>query len=396
MRGVATGLLVLAAIVFAVTHGHGGFWGYVNAASEAAMVGAVADWFAVTALFRHPLRIPVPHTAIIPRRKETLARSLEHFVAENFLTEATIRERYLQAGVAERAGRWLHEPANAERVVAEAAPLVGQALERVGGPALQEFVEESLLPRVRREPLSPVAGHLLEAVVQDRAHHGLVDIAARELHRWLVDHPDEVARIVGARAPWWSPSWVDDVVVGRIYREVVAWSAEIDRQPEHPVRRALDSYLAELSHDLQHDAATMATAERLKERVLDHPQVAVTVVEVWDAVKLVLQEQLDDPDGELRRRTVRELQDLGQRLTTDRELAARLDGWGADAVAVLVARYGAELTTVISHTIDQWDGRDAADRIELHVGRDLQFIRINGTVVGGLVGLLIHTITQLL
>ncbi len=396
MRLMATGLLVLAAIVFVLTHDRGGAWGYVNAASEAAMVGAVADWFAVTALFRHPLGIPVPHTAIIPRRKDMLARSLEEFVAENFLTEQTIRERYLDAEVTRRLGEWVRDPVNAERVIQEAAPLAAQALERVGGTGLQQFFEETLLPRVRSEPLSPLAGNLLEQVVADRAHHGLVDIGFRELHSWLAAHPDDVRGIIGARAPWWSPNWVDDMVVGRIYTELVTWAHEVASSPHHSIRQALDSYLADLARDMQHDADTMASAERLKERLLDHPQVAPSLVSVWDAVKIVLLEQLGDPQGQIRTRLAHELEELGERMVTDSTLRARLDAWGADAAAVLISRYGSELTTVISHTIERWDGRDAADRIELHVGRDLQFIRINGTVVGGLVGLLIHTVSQLL
>ena len=396
MRWLASSLLVLAAIVFVLTHGHDGAWGYVNAASEAAMVGAVADWFAVTALFRHPLGLPVPHTAIIPRRKDMLARSLEEFVADNFLTEQTIRERYLDAQVTRRLGEWLSDPVNAERVIQEAAPLASQALERVGGPDLQEFIEQTLLPRVRKEPLSPLAGHLLEQVVQDKAHHGLMDILFRELHTWLASHPDDVRRIIAARAPSWSPAWLDEVVVGRIFTELVAWSREVDRDKEHRVRLALDSYLADLSQDMQHDPDTIATTEQLKERLLDHPQVAPSLLAVWDAVKVVLLEQLGDPLGVLRTRLARELQDLGARMVSDDVLRPRLDAWGADAAAVLVSRYGAELTTVISHTIERWDGRSAADRIELHVGRDLQFIRINGTVVGGLVGLLIHTVDHLL
>lgn len=396
MRLMATGLLVLAAVVFVLTHDREGVWGYVNAASEAAMVGAVADWFAVTALFRHPLGIPVPHTAIIPRRKDMLARSLEEFVAENFLTEQTIRERYLDAEVTRRLGEWVRDPVNAERVIQEAAPLAAQALDRVGGPDLQQFIEATLLPRVREEPLSPLAGNLLEQVVQDRAHHGLVDIGFRELHAWLAAHPGDVHRIIGARAPWWSPNWVDDMVIGRIYTELVTWSQEVAADPQHSIRRALDSYLDDLARDMQHDAETMAGAERLKERLLDHPQVAPSLVAIWDAVKIVLLEQLGDPHGQIRTRLARELEELGDRMVTDATLRARLDAWGADAAAVLVSRYGAELTTVISHTIERWDGRDAADRIELHVGRDLQFIRINGTVVGGLVGLLIHTVSQVL
>lgn len=396
MRVVATGLLVLAFVVYVLTHGRDGVWGYVHAAAEAGMVGAIADWFAVTALFKHPLGIPVPHTAIIPKRKAMLARSLEQFVSDNFLTADTVRERYLQAQVAARVATWLEQPGHSERVVAEAAPLAVRVVERIGQQDLLGFVEQTLLPRVRREPLSPLAGHLLEAVVDDEAHHGLVDIATRELHAWLQGHPADVTRILLTRAPWWSPQWLDERVVGRVYTELLAWSREVREDPRHRVRQALDSYLAQLARDLQHDQDTMARAEALKDRVLEHPQVAATAVALWEAIKVVLVEALEDPDGHLRHRSAEELRAFAVRIGEDEPLRARLDDWGAQAAAALIQRYGTELTSVISSTIDRWDGKQAAERIELHVGRDLQFIRINGTVVGALVGLVLHTISQAL
>jgi uncharacterized membrane-anchored protein YjiN (DUF445 family) len=396
MRLTATGLLVLAAIVYLLTHGRGGGWGYLHAAAEAGMVGAIADWFAVTALFRHPLGIPVPHTAIIPRRKQELARGLEQFVAGNFLTPRTIRERYAAAQVARRVGDWLARPEHSDRVVADAAPMLRRVLERIGAEDMLGFVEQTLLPRMREEPLSPVAGHLLQAVVEDRAHRGLVDLGAQELHTWLAGHRHEVLAILHSRAPWWSPQWLDERVVARVYVELLAWSAEVAGDPEHRVRLALDSYLAQLADDLQHDEATMARAEALKVRILDHPQVGGTAVALWEAVKVVLVEALDDPEGHLRRRLSEELAAFGARIGADAQLRDRLDTWGADAATALMERYGAELTSVISSTIDRWDGKEAAERIELHVGRDLQFIRINGTVVGALVGLLLHTMSQVL
>jgi uncharacterized membrane-anchored protein YjiN (DUF445 family) len=396
MRATATGLLVLALVVFLLTHGRDGAWGYVHAAAEAGMVGAIADWFAVTALFRHPLGIPVPHTAIIPRRKAGLARSLEQFVAGNFLTAATVRERYLHAQVSRRLASWLEQPGHAERVVADGAPLVSRALQRIGEEEMLGFVDQTLLPRLRTEPLSPLVGHLLEAVVEDRAHRGVMDIAVRELHTWLRGHPEEVTRILMSRAPWWSPQWVDERVVGRVYAELLAWSAEVRDDPEHRVLLALDSYLADLARDLQHDPQTMERAEALKQRILEHPQVGTTAVALWEAIKVVLLDALADEDGHVRRRLAHELRSFAVRVQAEEGLRERLDEWGADAVAALVDRYGQELTTVISTTIDRWDGREAAERIELHVGRDLQFIRINGTVVGALVGLVLHTGSQLL
>ncbi|WP_228387096.1 DUF445 domain-containing protein [Ornithinicoccus halotolerans] len=396
MRLVATGLLVLMAVVYLLTHDRAGAWGYVHAAAEAGMVGAIADWFAVTALFRHPMRLPVPHTAIIPRRKQALGRSLEQFVSTHFLTPETVRERYRTAEVARRVGRWLAVPEHAGRVVTDASPVAVTLLRRIRAEDMAGFVADTLLPRLRQEPLSPLAGHLLDAVVTDRAHHGVVDIAAGELHHWVRGHPDEVATILHARAPWWSPRWLDDQVVDRVYRELVDWTAEVASDPQHRVRLALDSYLAELAADLQRDETTMARFEALKERVLQHPQTVTAAVAVWEAVSAALQEALEDPDGRLRARLVEEVAAFGHRLESDPVLRERADELGEEAVAGAVSRYGAELATVISTTVDRWDGQEAADRIELHVGRDLQFIRINGTVVGALVGLTLHGLSQLL
>ena len=182
MRIVATGLLVLMAVIYVLTHGRDGFWGYVNAASEAGMVGAIADWFAVVALFRHPLGLPIPHTALVRRRKDELGDSLEQFVSDNFLTPEVLREKILDARVMLRLGDWLAEPENAERVVREASPFLRRLVDRVDEHELRSLVDNVLIPRVRREDLSPLAGHLLERVVDEGAHHGLVDLGARELH----------------------------------------------------------------------------------------------------------------------------------------------------------------------------------------------------------------------
>lgn len=396
MRAFATGLLILAGVIFVATHGRDGFWGYVNASSEAAMVGAIADWFAVTAIFRHPLGVPIPHTALIPRRKDALAESLEEFVSQNFLTPQTLRERYLDAEVLLRVGHWLSRPEHAERVITEALPMVQRGLRSVDEEVLTEFVDQTLTPRLKQEPISPLAGHLLEAIERDGAHHGLVDIAASELHSWMVSHPGEVAAIIGSRAPWWSPQWVDAKVTGRITGELVAWAEQVRDQPHHQVRLAIDSYLRDLAHGLQNDPVTMAKAEDLKVAVLSHPQVGSTVFALWEAMREAVLEALDDAQGQLRTRLNDEVSGLGAKLREDEALRSRLDSWIADLVVAGVDRYGAEVTSVITSTIRAWDGKLAADRIELHVGRDLQFIRINGTVVGALVGLVIHAISQLL
>ena len=394
MRLVALSLLVFAAVVFLATLRvkDEGFWGFVNAGAEASMVGAMADWFAVTALFRHPLGLPIPHTALIPRRKDMLAQSLQDFMGENFLREDIIRDRVLSAQISDRLANWLLEPANARRVVDEASHVTTMGLERMRDEAVAEIVEEAVIPRLREEPISPIAGSLLGEVVRDKAHYGLVDLALGEFHRWLTENPETFARVLAERAPWWAPHQVNDLVITRMHKEALKWVSEIRDNPTHQARIALDDLLADLADDLLHDEATIERAERLKVRILDHPQLMETVLSLWRAFRSALIAALADPEGPLRTRIQSELEKFAQRVVGEKDLRDRLDGYVADLAAFAVNRYGTELTAVISHTINRWDGKETASRVELFVGRDLQFIRINGTIVGGLVGLVIHAV----
>jgi uncharacterized membrane-anchored protein YjiN (DUF445 family) len=393
MRTLAVSLLVVAAVVYLLTVGEGGLLGYVNAGAEASMVGAIADWFAVTALFKHPLGLPVPHTALIPRRKDELGRSLEEFVGENFLQEGIIRDRVASAAISQRVGAWLARPEHVRRVVDEASEVAAIGLGKIRDEHVSDLVKEALVPRFREEPISPLVGGLLAETVRDRAHVGVVDLALEELHGWLLDNPDTLAEVLEQRAPWWAPDRLNDAVTRRVISELVAWIAEIRGDPHHRARHAIDSLLVQLADDLQHDPDTQARMERLKDRLLDQPQVVESGIALWNALRRVLQASLLDPDGAVRRRLADELAAFGTRLREDSALRASIDARASDFSVFVVERYGAEITAVITHTVERWDGREAARRIELHVGRDLQFIRINGTIVGGLVGLVIHAVT---
>ena len=396
MQGVALGLLLFAAVVYVLTLDQHGFLGFVNAGAEASMVGAIADWFAVTALFRHPLGLPIPHTALVPRKKDELGKSLEEFFAENFLQEQVVRDRLAAADVARRLGAWLAEPTHAARVVAEASTALGTGLRKLKDDDVEAVVRDVIVPRFAEEPVAPVAGSFLAEVVRDGSHHGLVDLVLEEAHDWLVQHQDQFTDVIAQRAPWWAPEKLNDVVVNRLHLEAIRWVSDIRRDPQHSARLALDSFLAELADDLQHDPATQERTEALKRRLLEQPQFLRTGMSLWSSLRTALLAALDDPDGLLRGRATSELVAFGERIGHDDELRGRLETWGADLVVWAVGRYGQELTSVITATIERWDGVEAAKKIELHVGRDLQFIRINGTIVGGLVGVLIHAVTLVL
>ncbi len=395
MRSLAVGLLLLAAVVYVATLGRDGAWGFVNAGAEASMVGAIADWFAVTALFRHPLGLPIPHTALVPRRKDELGRGLQEFVGENFLQEDVIRERVAAATISARVGDWLADPANARRVVDEATDVAAIALDKVRDEHVADLVTHALVPRFREEPISPLLGTMLMEVLRDDLHQGLVDLALDEMHRWLQENPDTFVSVLEERAPWWAPPRLNDAVTSRLHVQALTWLEDIRDDPHHRAREALDSMLGQLATDLLHDEQTRARAEQLKTRLLDHPQVVTTAISLWKAMRAALLASVRDREGAVRVRLLAELNAFAQRLREEPALRERLDRHAADATVFLVGRYGAELTTVITHTIERWDGKEAAERIELHVGRDLQFIRINGTIVGGLVGVLIHALSLL-
>lgn len=397
MKLIATALLALAALVYVLTlpGRHSGWLGFVNAIAEAAMVGAVADWFAVTALFRHPLGLPIPHTAIIPTRKDALGHNLQDFVATHFLAEDVVRQKVAGAGIARRSGQWLSGRANAERATAELASVVRGALTVLRDETVVAVLDDVFVRKVLNRPWGPPGGRLLSRIVQDGAHRKLVDVGIDHIHEWLTEHQDVIVRMVLERAPAWTPSWLDQRVAHRTYAEALRFASDVRADPDHRARKALDSLLAEFADDLQNDPAMQLRADAFRDRLLAHPDVRGAVAQLWTTVRRSIEEAVDDPNSDLRRRAVDAVQAFGERLERDDDLQHRLDGYLEDGAAHLVTGYRDEVVTVISETVQRWDGAEASRRIELHVGRDLQFIRINGTVVGGLVGLLIHTLTVL-
>ena len=397
MRIVATSLLVFAAVVWLATlqMDQSGVWGYVNFAAKAAMVGALADWFAVSALFKHPLGLPIPHTALVKKRKAELGRSLEEFVTDNFMTEEIARDRLQAADVPKRLGIWLSDPAHRERAMTEVVRVGRVGLARIKDEDVTALLDDFLLPRLAREPISPIAGSLLEGIVDDGVHTGLVDLTLEHLQEWLQENPGAFRAVVGERAPWWSPPWVDGKVISWTYNQVMAWLEDIRTTANHPARLAFDDLLRQLSSDLQHDPEVMARAETLKARLLSNPQVSVSLVSLWGSFKTTLLTAMDDRSSYFWTRGDELLTHLSGRLIDDDEVRTRIDGHLGDLVGFFVNTYGGELAQVISYTVDSWDAEVASERIELFVGRDLQFIRINGTIIGALAGVVIHAISKL-
>ena len=399
MKRVATGLLILVTIIFAIARanedGHG--WvGYIRAFAEAAMVGALADWFAVTALFRHPLGLPIPHTAIIPHRKDQIGRSLGEFVQGEFLTREVLTERLAGLGVARRLGGWLAEPDNAHLAGDGVSDALRGTLEVLDDQDVQGAIEQLVERRVRATTVAPLIGKAVDLTVEGGHHQRLLDATLTAVGNFLHDNRSAMRDKLARDSPWWVPEPIDDRIFTKIFTGVQSFIAEIVVNPTHEVRGALDSRIVDFAERLKHDPELLAKGEELKDEVLNHPDVRAWMQSLWGEVKGSLIAASSDPTSELRGRIDHGLAQLGNRLTTDAELQAKVDGWVERAVAHLADHYRTEVADLIASTVERWDAQATSRKLELQVGRDLQFIRINGTLVGGLAGLVIHTLGQLL
>jgi uncharacterized membrane-anchored protein YjiN (DUF445 family) len=398
MKLVALGLLVLAAIVFVVTtvQGAEGWVGYLQAFAEAAMVGALADWFAVTALFRHPLGVPIPHTAIIPRRKDQIGRSLGDFVETNFLTQAVLSERLAQAGVGRRLGQWLAEPANARRAAEALGDALKGTLEVLDDDEVQHGLEGVVRRRIRATPAAPLVGRVIDLTVEGGHHQRLLDAVLVGLRGFLDDNRATFRARLDEESPWWVPEPIDDRIFEKIYTAVGSFVHDVGADPRHEVRSTIDRRVSAFAARLKDDPELHAKGEELKDELLDHPELRAWIESLWLGVKRGLIEAADDPESEFRTRAATSLQRLGVRLAAEPELQRKVDDWVQRSVGYVVDHYRSEVSDLIATTVERWDGESTARRMELQVGRDLQFIRINGTIVGGLAGLVIHAASELL
>jgi len=402
MKVVALSFLLGATVVFllcrwAQVDGTAPAWvGYVGAAAEAGMVGALADWFAVTALFKHPLGIPIPHTAIIKRKKDQLGQGLGTFVRENFLSPPVVETKLRDAQIAGRVGKWLCEQNHAERVAAETATVLRVLIEMLRDDDVQEVIDRMIMQRIAEPHWGPPVGRVLSTLLAENRQEALIQLLADRAFQWSLNAGEVIQRVVERDSPTWSPRFVDHLVGDRIHRELMDFTDKVRRNPDHELRRSATRFLFEFADDLQNDPATIAKADAVKEQLMARDEVANAAATAWRTLKRLVLEGVDDPSGALRTRVAATVMQVGESLRDKAELRDKVDNWLVRAAQHLVAHYGVEITAIITETIERWDAAEASRRIELHVGRDLQFIRINGTVVGALAGLAIYAIAQLM
>jgi len=402
MRIVATGLLVAMAVVFLVSRAIGPVHpavGFVRAFAEAAMVGGLADWFAVTALFRHPLGVPIPHTAIIPRNKDRIGDTLAVFLRDNFLLPAVISRRMRRLDVAGAIARWLTDPPEGAggRFRSGASKLVAQVLEGLDPARLGGMVKAGIGARLRETEMSPILGQLLKASIAEGRHAPLLDAGIRWAAQALAANDHLIRAMVHDRAGsllrW---TGLDGAVANKLIDGLDKLLGEVAEDPHHPLRVRAEEGLARFAEDLQHDPAMRARIETLKNELLGNPAMQRWLDGLWEQARAALLGIARDPERAMAGKLGDILRQLGETLQRDPRLSHTINRFVRRAVVGIAADYGDGIVRLVSETVRGWDADTITRRLENAVGRDLQYIRVNGTIVGGLVGLVIHSVDVLL
>jgi uncharacterized membrane-anchored protein YjiN (DUF445 family) len=394
-RRRATGFLAAVTVVFVVVTvagAHGTFLGYVQAGAEASMVGGVADWFAVTALFRHPLGVPIPHTALLVERKDQFAVTLGQFVQENFLNAQVLTERIRSARIVPRLAAWLADPDNAARFAGYAADLVVHVAEALRDEDVQRELTAELARALDAIDLAPLAGRALRAAVAEGRQADLFNTILSAADRYVADHYDELSKLFQTEAPRWVPDAVYRRVFDRLYQRLRQRLATMAADPDDDTRALFDEWFAGLPDRLETSPELRERGERLKYDVLGSAGLRDWSSSLWQKAKETLRTQAADPDSELRHRLADALTATGRRLDSDRNLHEGLERMVESGARALADQYHDELAGLVTGTIERWDAAETSSQLELLLGRDLQFIRINGTVVGAGVGLALHAI----
>ncbi|HEX7337481.1 MAG TPA: DUF445 family protein [Gemmatimonadales bacterium] len=399
MKRRATGLLfVMGAIFIAASALEPGYpWlGYIRATAEAALVGGVADWFAITALFRHPLNIPIPHTAIIPSRKDKIGKSLGNFVQNNFLSPEVLAAKLRAARISRRAAEWLSQPEHARKAAQNLASVLRSAFAVIRDEDVHSLLDRSVVEPLRRMPIAPVLSKGLQLATVDDRHQQLLDRVIHGLTRLVAENEELIRDRIRAESPWWVPELVDDRIHAKVLGGIERTLIEVGADPDHQLRHQFDQMLADWIVQLQESPEVIARAEAIKQQVLDPETSGRLAAGLWEELKEALGRQSPEGEEGPLGAVARGLSALGSAALDDEALLQKVDGWIIGAVLRVVEQHRGEVGQLIAQTVSAWNPDETSRRIELLVGRDLQFIRINGTLVGGLVGLLLYTAGRLL
>ena len=394
-RAFATGILGVAAIIFLATSAvaNPGFWiALVRSGAEAALVGGLADWFAVTALFRHPFGIPIPRTAIVPKNKDRIGEGLGQFVERNFLAPEILAAKLAALAPVKRAAHWLADPDNAALVasrVAEALPPVIRSLE---DRELRDFIARSFAEQLRELELAPALGRLLSLLTQSGQYDALFDRVLDATHDMLAANADRLYAMVSERSKWWIPRAMDRRIAERIIDGIEEILAEL-RQPGSEARGRFREAVETMAAELVGSPLWRRRVAEIKDRLLEQKEVQEWLGAVWDELRRVVLEDLAAPASRTRAAMAQGLASLGRTLAGDAEMQLRLHG-GIEHVALAVVPWRGQISSLIAEVVRSWDAGTVAARLELAMGSDLQYIRMNGTLVGACVGCVLFLIAR--
>ena len=399
MRRTASGLIVLMAALFLWSGRYLDVhpaWGYLHAFAEAAMVGGLADWFAVTALFRRPLGLPIPHTAIIPENKDRIADTMAGFLRDNFLTPAVVGRRMGSMNLAQAVGSYLADPRATQdsRIRAGAGELAVEVLESLDPERLGTQVRTGLKTQLAKLEVAPLLGGMLEVMIADGRHRPLIDKIIRWAGLVLEDNETLVRDMVHKRAnAVLRFTGLDERLANSVLDGLYKLLAEVLVDPDHPLRSKIEEGLQDLAHGLREDPEMRERIERMKQELLENPAIGDWWQGVWERLRANLIESIRSSNGSTGHDYIGEtLGELGAALRDDERLQRQVNRFARRTAVGVATRYGDQIVRLVSETVKRWDAQTITDRVESAVGRDLQFIRINGTLVGGLVGMTIHTL----
>ena len=399
MKAVATGLLVVMAGVFVLSRAFEPQYpwlSYVKSFAEAAMVGGLADWFAVTALFRHPLGLPIPHTAIIPRNKDRIGEALANFLRENFLIPAVVARRMRNIDLAGAAGRFLQTPAGeGNRIRAGASRLIADIFEGLDDERLGGIVKGAISGRLRKMEVAPLLGHALASAINEDRHVPMLEASIRWTARALDANEQLIRDMVHKKANWiLKLAGLEAKLADAIIDGLRKLTVEMSTDPAHPVRQKIEEALVQLANDLQTRPETRERVEAIKDQLLDNQSVNLWLDTLWQKGREAIIRAARNPDAVLAGKLGEVMRSMGTTLESDARIRAAINQFGRRATVGMAASYGSSIVKLVSETVRGWDARTVTARLEAAVGRDLQYIRINGTLVGGMVGLVLHLLDR--
>lgn len=398
-KAFATGLFVLMAIVFIITtilqKSNDSHWiGYVRAFSEAAMVGALADWFAVTALFRHPLGLPIPHTNLIENSKERLGDNLGSFVVSNFLSPQNIRPYIQKLKVSNFVGEWLTKEKNQEILIKNLSDIVLDILNKLDDSTVSSFISKKVSEMTDDIKLNKIIGNGINYLLDKNDHQRIITNLSKQIKDYIIENDEMIQKRVKEGSYSFIPSFVDNKIADKIASGLADFFKEVEEDPEHDIRALITKKIYEFSTDLKEDPKWEDEFKDIKNNFLKNDKLDEYSNDIWFSIKKTLTKELQDDGSSLKNYLSKNLNEFSQNLKTDEKLQNKIDHWVRVTAYKYILKNTHQFGNLISSTVGNWKGKELSEKLELEVGKDLQFIRVNGTLVGGLVGLIIYTISH--